>query len=112
MLDVNDRALRHVVIAPTEAEAHAVAREAMAGYIERAKEVNEPHELDEFLERACVYGTAESVAARLLEVGQLGLGTAICWIDYGGIAPERADATLEALIADVLPTVGAVPASA
>ncbi len=58
-------ALRHVVIAPGEAEAHAVAREAMAGYIERAHEVNEPHELDEFLERACVYGTAATVAERL-----------------------------------------------
>ena len=98
-------ALRHVVIAPSETEAHAVAREAMAGYVDRANEVNEPHELDDFLERACVYGTASTVAERLLEVDALGLGTAIGWVDFGGIAPERADATLEALIAEVLPRV-------
>jgi alkanesulfonate monooxygenase SsuD/methylene tetrahydromethanopterin reductase-like flavin-dependent oxidoreductase (luciferase family) len=104
-------ALRHVVIAPSEAEAHAVAREAMAGDIDRANEVNEPHELDEFLERACVYGTASTVAERLLEVDALGIGTAIGWIDFGGIAPDRADATLEALIAEVLPAV-AEPAPA
>lgn len=100
-------ALRHVVIAPTDAEAHRVAREAMAGYIERAHEVNEPHELDDFLERACVYGSARTVAERLLEVEELGLGTAIAWADFGGIEPAHADRTLEALIAEVLPAVGA-----
>ena len=96
-------ALRHVVIAPSE---------AMTGYIERANEVNEPHELDDFLDRACVDGTASTQAERLLEVDELGLGTAIDWVDFGGIAPEHANATLEALIAEVLPAVAtATPAS-
>ncbi len=98
-------ALRHVVVAPSDREAHAVAREAMAGYIARAHEVNEPHELDDFLERACVYGSAATVAERLTEVAELGLGTAIAWVDFGGIDPGRADHTLEALIEEVLPLV-------
>ena len=99
-------ALRHVVIAPGDQEAYAIAREAMAGYIARAHEVNEPHELDDFLERACVYGSARTVAERLLEVEELGLGTAIAWVDFGGIEPGFADRTLESLIEDVLPVVG------
>lgn len=98
-------ALRHVVIAPTDREAHAVAREAMGGYIARANEVNEPHELDEFLERACVHGSAPMVAERLAEVADLGLGTAIAWADFGGIDPAHADRTLESLIEEVLPAV-------
>ncbi len=98
-------ALRHVVIAPNDAEAYVVARESIAGYIDRAHEVNEPHELDDFLERACVYGSVLTVTERLLEVEAIGLGTAIAWVDFGGIAPERADATLQALIEDVLPAI-------
>ena len=98
-------ALRHVVIAPGEQEAAAVAREAMSGYIDRAHEVNEPHELDDFLDRACVYGPAGAVAERLAEVAGLGLGTAIAWVDFGGIRPRHADRTLESLIAEVLPAV-------
>ena len=93
--------LRYIVVARTDAEAHRIARQALAGYIERANEVFEPHDLDAWYPEAVTAGTPESVLEQLRSFAPI--GRLLGWFDFGDIDPDTADASLNLFIREVLP---------
>jgi len=93
--------LRYVVVAKTDEEAHRIARSALAGYIERANEVVEPHDLDAWYPEAVTAGNPESVLHQLRNYAAI--GRLMCWFDFGDIDPETADESFELFIREVQP---------
>ncbi|MFN8533367.1 MAG: LLM class flavin-dependent oxidoreductase [Dehalococcoidia bacterium] len=100
--------LRHVVVAESDAEAEAIASEALYGYIDRANEVFEPHDFAEFYPKAVIAGAPDSVIEQIRPLAELGFGRLLCWFDFGGMDPDAADRNLERFGTDVLPHLGSL----
>jgi alkanesulfonate monooxygenase SsuD/methylene tetrahydromethanopterin reductase-like flavin-dependent oxidoreductase (luciferase family) len=101
--------LRHVVVGETDAEADDLATRCTYGYIDRANEVFEPHEFDEFYPKAIIAGAPETVLRKIEPLAALGLGRVLCWLDFGGMDPDVADRNVARFAAEVLPNLERLP---
>lgn len=95
--------LRHIVVAETDEEAEEIARTGLLSYIDRANEVFEPHDYEEFRAAACIAGSPETVIREIGKVRAVGVGRILCWFDFGGLDPDLADRSLEMFGKHVLP---------
>ncbi|MCS7002680.1 MAG: LLM class flavin-dependent oxidoreductase [Dehalococcoidia bacterium] len=102
--------LRHVVVAETDTEAEATAREGLTRYIENAKAVNEPHDFAPFYASAVVAGAPSTVSEQLASIAALGLGRILCWFDFGGLPFDVADHSVALFGQRVLPLLDRSPA--
>ncbi|MBS1690937.1 MAG: LLM class flavin-dependent oxidoreductase [Actinobacteria bacterium] len=66
-----------------------------------------PQNPDEFLERAMIIGSPESVAEQLAQYGAIGVQHMALLFNFGFMTPEISDRSLSLFIDEVLPRVGA-----
>jgi alkanesulfonate monooxygenase SsuD/methylene tetrahydromethanopterin reductase-like flavin-dependent oxidoreductase (luciferase family) len=117
---------RHIYVAPTDARAQAEARDAEMWYqdalrrfllperIERVHPLLQPgfHALaqkmgpiswDQLLAETLAVGSPDTVADRIGEMRDLGVGEVLCWMNFGGLPHERVRRSMELFAREVLP---------
>jgi alkanesulfonate monooxygenase SsuD/methylene tetrahydromethanopterin reductase-like flavin-dependent oxidoreductase (luciferase family) len=117
---------KHVYIAPTDAEALAEAREPQMWYRDsfiRSMSAEGLHGLHEsvyrgaeatiarlsaqtwenLLEDALIIGSPETVAGKIAQLEQIGVGEVVCWMNFGGIPPEKVRRSMRLFAREVIP---------
>jgi alkanesulfonate monooxygenase SsuD/methylene tetrahydromethanopterin reductase-like flavin-dependent oxidoreductase (luciferase family) len=121
---------KHVYLAPTDAEAQADAEPAERWYLdayarsiaadgllglddsvyrESEATVRNMRQLTwEHLLRDCLLiGSPDSVIPKVLELEAAGVGEVVCWMNFGGISPEKARRSMRLFAEQVIPAVAA-----
>jgi alkanesulfonate monooxygenase SsuD/methylene tetrahydromethanopterin reductase-like flavin-dependent oxidoreductase (luciferase family) len=121
---------KHVHLAPTDAEAQADAEPAERWYLdayarsiaadglpglddsvyrESEATVRNMRQLTwENLLRDCLLiGSPDSVIPKVLELEAAGVGEVVCWMNFGGISPEKARRSMRLFAEQVIPAVAA-----
>ena len=100
------RVLRRVVVAGSDQEALADARQAL-----RWEEGNAENEEAEEITGGCI-GTAATVLRQLLALRALGLRHVIAWLNFGDMPFTKVRRSMERLGREVMPALAAEPAMA
>jgi alkanesulfonate monooxygenase SsuD/methylene tetrahydromethanopterin reductase-like flavin-dependent oxidoreductase (luciferase family) len=58
---------------------------------------------DDLLRDALVIGSPETVAAKIGRLQEIGVGEVACWMNFGGIPPERARRSMRLFAEEVMP---------
>lgn len=117
---------KHVYVAPTDAEARAEARGPEMWYRDAfvrslsAEGLNGLHPSvyqgaeaminrirsqtwEELVESALLIGSPETVADKIAELQQAGVGELACWMNFGGLPPEKVRRSMRLFAEDVIP---------
>jgi alkanesulfonate monooxygenase SsuD/methylene tetrahydromethanopterin reductase-like flavin-dependent oxidoreductase (luciferase family) len=105
-------AWQHVVLAPTDAEAHRAGIAYVRGYIAYREALNRKSTLAEFMRAAVekdrppggyVFGAPETVARELATFARMGIGGLIIRYDIGPMTAAQSRASLEMFAHEVAP---------
>jgi alkanesulfonate monooxygenase SsuD/methylene tetrahydromethanopterin reductase-like flavin-dependent oxidoreductase (luciferase family) len=118
---------RQIYVAPTDAEAFAEAREPEMWYqgafrkfviperIEDAHPSLQPgfRSLAERLDRVTwesllrdrtlIFGSPDTVAAHIEQMREMGVGQVLCWMNFGGLPPDKVRRSMELFAREVMP---------
>ena len=117
---------KHVYVAPTDAEALAEAREPEMWYRDSfirsmsAEGLEGLHESvyrgaeatiarlsaqtwENLVEDALIVGSPETVAAKIARLEQLNVGEVVCWMNFGGIPPDKVRRSMRLFAHEVIP---------
>ena len=117
---------KHVYVAPTDAEARAEARPAEEWFLDAYARSIDPTGLrglpepvrqtaeasaararslrwDELVDDCLLVGSPETVRRKALELREAGVGELVCWMNFGGIAPDRARRSMQLFADEVMP---------
>jgi alkanesulfonate monooxygenase SsuD/methylene tetrahydromethanopterin reductase-like flavin-dependent oxidoreductase (luciferase family) len=117
---------KHVYVAPTDAEALAEAKEPEMWYRDSfirslsADGLEGLHESvyrgaeamiarlsaqtwENLVDEALVIGSPETVARKIAQLDQLGVGEVVCWMNFGGIPPDRVRRSMQLFAQEVIP---------
>jgi alkanesulfonate monooxygenase SsuD/methylene tetrahydromethanopterin reductase-like flavin-dependent oxidoreductase (luciferase family) len=117
---------KHVYVAPTDAEAQAEAHEPEMWYRDafiRSLSAERLHGLhpsvydganamltrlrsqtwEDLLESALVIGSPGTVAQKIADLDQIGVGEVVCWMNFGGLAPEKVRRSMRLFAEEVMP---------
>jgi alkanesulfonate monooxygenase SsuD/methylene tetrahydromethanopterin reductase-like flavin-dependent oxidoreductase (luciferase family) len=118
---------KHVYVAPTDAEARADAEGPERWYLDAFARSIRPDELrgisesvraaatasaarigtlqwDKLVEESLLIGSPETVRRKVAELKAAGVGELLCWMNFGGLPPEKARRSMELFAREVLPT--------
>ena len=110
-------AWQHVVVADTDAEAHAIGMAAVQGYIDYRESLGLKSTLQGLMRTAIaggavpggyILGAPATVARRLAELGKAGIGGLIVRFDIGPMPAEQSRRSLRRFMRDVAPALRAV----
>ena len=117
---------RHVYVAPTDAQALRETRDAELWYqqslarflvperIEAAHPSLQPQframadrlasiTWEKLVEETVVFGSPERVTDRIREMEAAGVGELLCWMNFGGLPPDRVDRSMRLFAEKVMP---------
>jgi len=117
---------KHVYVAPTDAEALAQAREPEMWYrdsfirsmsaegleglhesVYRAAEATiarlSAQTWEDLVEDALIIGSPETVAGKIAQLEQLNVGEVVCWMNFGGIPPDKVRRSMRLFAEEVIP---------
>jgi alkanesulfonate monooxygenase SsuD/methylene tetrahydromethanopterin reductase-like flavin-dependent oxidoreductase (luciferase family) len=117
---------KHVYVAPTDAEALADAKEPQMWYRDSfirsmsAEGLDGLHESvyrgaeatiarlsaqtwENLLEDALIIGSPETVAGKIAQLEQIGVGEVVCWMNFGGIPPDKVRRSMRLFAREVIP---------
>ncbi len=117
---------KHVYVAPTDAEAQAEAHDPEMWYRDafiRSLSAEQLHGLhpsvydaanvmlarlhsqswEELLQSALVIGSPETVAQKIADLDEVGVGEMVCWMNFGGLAPEKVRRSMQLFAEEVMP---------
>jgi alkanesulfonate monooxygenase SsuD/methylene tetrahydromethanopterin reductase-like flavin-dependent oxidoreductase (luciferase family) len=117
---------KHVYVAPTDAEAQAEAREPEMWYRDAfirslaADDLTGLHPSvyesantmisrlrsqgwEDLLESALVIGSPDTVAAKVADLQAAGVGEMVCWMNFGGLPPEKVRRSMRLFAEEVMP---------
>jgi len=117
---------KHVYVAPTDAEARAEAHgpemwyrdafirslsaDGLAGlhpsvYDGAAAMINRlrSQTWEDLLESALLIGSPETIATRVAELQQAGVGELACWMNFGGLPPDKVRRSMRLFAEEVMP---------
>jgi alkanesulfonate monooxygenase SsuD/methylene tetrahydromethanopterin reductase-like flavin-dependent oxidoreductase (luciferase family) len=117
---------KHVYVAPTDAEAQAEARDPEMWYRDAFIRSLAADDLvglhpsvyesantmisrlrsqgwEDLLESALVIGSPETVAAKVAELQTAGVGEMVCWMNFGGLPPEKVRRSMRLFAEEVIP---------
>jgi alkanesulfonate monooxygenase SsuD/methylene tetrahydromethanopterin reductase-like flavin-dependent oxidoreductase (luciferase family) len=117
---------KHVYVAPTDAEARAEARgpemwyrdafirslsaEAISGLPPSVYENSEAminrlrsQTWEDLLESALFIGSPDTIARKIEELTQAGVGELACWMSFGGLAPDKVRRSMRLFAEEVMP---------
>jgi alkanesulfonate monooxygenase SsuD/methylene tetrahydromethanopterin reductase-like flavin-dependent oxidoreductase (luciferase family) len=117
---------RHIYVAPTDAQAQAEARDAEMWYQESLRRFLIPEHIDrvhpllqpgfrtlaerfaplsweQLLSETLAVGSPDTVADRIAELRDLGVGEVLCWMNFGGLPQAHVRRSMELFAREVLP---------
>jgi alkanesulfonate monooxygenase SsuD/methylene tetrahydromethanopterin reductase-like flavin-dependent oxidoreductase (luciferase family) len=117
---------KHVYIAPTDAEALADSREPEMWYRDSfirsmsADGLDGLHESvyrgaeatisrlsaqtwEQLVDEALIIGSPETVAGKIAQLQQIGVGEVVCWMNFGGIPPDKVRRSMRLFAREVIP---------
>jgi alkanesulfonate monooxygenase SsuD/methylene tetrahydromethanopterin reductase-like flavin-dependent oxidoreductase (luciferase family) len=117
---------KHVYVAPTDAEAQAEAHAPEMWYRDafiRSLSADHLHDLhqsvydganamltrlrsqtwEDLLQSALVIGSPDTVAGKIRDLEQVGVGEVVCWMNFGGLAPEKVRRSMRLFAEEVMP---------
>jgi len=118
---------RQIYVAPTDARAHAEARDAELWYqesfrrfvlperIEDAHPSLQPHfrqlaerlatiNWDDLVRETVAFGSPDTVARKIEAMRAAGVGHVLCWMNFGGLPQERIRRSMELFAREVMPS--------
>jgi alkanesulfonate monooxygenase SsuD/methylene tetrahydromethanopterin reductase-like flavin-dependent oxidoreductase (luciferase family) len=119
---------KHVYVAPTDEEARADAEPAERWYTDafirslspvgvsgqpgasdadagRMRQRLAVLDFDKLVEGPLIIGSPDTVARKVAELQSHGVGELICWMSFGGLAPEKVRRSMRLFASEVLPGV-------
>ena len=117
---------RHIYVAPTDAQALAEAKDAEMWYQEALRRFLIPERIDrvhpllqpgfrtleermahvswdQLVAETLAIGSPDTVAAKIAEMRDLGVGEVLCWMNFGGLPQARVRRSMELFAREVLP---------
>ena len=117
---------RHIHVAPTDAQAQAEARDAEMWYqdalrrflipenIERVHPLLQPGfrmlaermgpvTWEQLMAETLAVGSPDTVARKIEEMQQLGVGEVLCWMNFGGLPQDQVRRSMELFAREVMP---------
>jgi len=117
---------KHVYVAPTDAEAEAEAQGPEMWYRDAfmrslsADKLQGLHQSvydganamlarlrsqtwEDLLQSALVIGSPDTVAAKIADLEQVGAGEVVCWMNFGGLSPEKVRRSMRLFAEEVMP---------
>jgi len=117
---------RHVYVAPTDAEALAQTKDAEMWYQEALRKFLIPEQIervhpllqpgframaerfahvswDDLVRETVAFGSPDTVAERIAELGRLGVGEVLCWMNFGGLPQPQVRRSMELFACEVMP---------
>lgn len=117
---------RHIYVADTDARAQAEAKEAELWYQEAFRRFVIPERIedthpalqpgframaerlgkvnwDDLVRETVAFGSPDTVAEKIEEMRQLGVGRLLCWMSFGGLAQEKVRRSMELFAREVMP---------
>jgi len=117
---------RHVYVAPTDAEALAQTHDAEMWYQEALRKFLIPERIervhpllqpgframaekfahvswDDLVRETVAFGSPDTVAERIAELGRLGVGEVLCWMNFGGLPQHQVRRSMELFAREVMP---------
>jgi alkanesulfonate monooxygenase SsuD/methylene tetrahydromethanopterin reductase-like flavin-dependent oxidoreductase (luciferase family) len=117
---------RHIYVAPTDAQAQAEARDAEMWYQEALRrflipdDIDRVHPLlqpgfravaermahvswDDLVAETLAVGSPDTVARKIEQMRDLGVGEVLCWMNFGGLPQSRVRRSMELFAREVLP---------
>jgi alkanesulfonate monooxygenase SsuD/methylene tetrahydromethanopterin reductase-like flavin-dependent oxidoreductase (luciferase family) len=58
---------------------------------------------DNLLEEALIIGSPETVAGKIAQLEQIGVGEVVCWMNFGGIPPDKVRRSMRLFAQEVMP---------
>jgi alkanesulfonate monooxygenase SsuD/methylene tetrahydromethanopterin reductase-like flavin-dependent oxidoreductase (luciferase family) len=118
---------KHVYVAPTEAQARAEAEGPERWYLDAFIRSIRPDGLrglsetvrrdaadavarisalrwEQLVEDSLLIGSPETVRRKVAELREYGVGELVCWMNFGGIPPERARRSMRLFAEEVIPS--------
>lgn len=117
---------RQIYVAPTDARALAEAREAELWYQEAFRRFVIPERIEDahpslqpgframaerlsrvtwegLVAETLAFGSPDTVARHLETMRQMGVGQVLCWMNFGGLPPDRVRRSMELFAREVMP---------
>ena len=117
---------RHIYVAPTDAQAQAEARDAEMWYQDALRRFLIPERIEsvhpllqpgfraieerftplpreQLVAETLAIGSPDTVAAKIAEMRDLGVGEVLCWMNFGGLPQTRVRRSMELFAREVLP---------
>ena len=117
---------RHVYVAPTDAQAHAEAKDAELWYQESLRRFLIPDSIEDahpdlqagfralderlsqvtweaLVEETLIFGSPDTVARKIEEMRDMNVGEALCWMNFGGLAQDKVRRSMELFSREVMP---------
>jgi alkanesulfonate monooxygenase SsuD/methylene tetrahydromethanopterin reductase-like flavin-dependent oxidoreductase (luciferase family) len=117
---------RHIYVAPTDAQAVAEARDAEMWYQEALRRFLIPEDIDrvhpllqpgfrtladrmakvtweQLVTETLAFGSPDTVADKIAELRDLGVGEVLCWMNFGGLPQSLVRRSMELFAREVLP---------
>ena len=117
---------KHVYVAPTDEEARADAEGPEKWYLSAFERSIRPtglsgiseavrqqataaadraasHRWEDLVEDRLFIGSPETVRRKVAELQAIGVGEIICWMSFGGLAPEKVRRSMELFASEVIP---------
>jgi alkanesulfonate monooxygenase SsuD/methylene tetrahydromethanopterin reductase-like flavin-dependent oxidoreductase (luciferase family) len=63
------------------------------------------------LQSALVIGSPDTVAHKIADLDQVGVGEVVCWMNFGGLAPEQVRRSMRLFAEEVMPRFHRAPSS-
>jgi alkanesulfonate monooxygenase SsuD/methylene tetrahydromethanopterin reductase-like flavin-dependent oxidoreductase (luciferase family) len=117
---------KHVYVAPTDDEARAQARDAELWFLDAYARSVDPTGLrglsetvrqaatasaartralrwDDLVDECLIVGSPATVRRKVLALREAGVGELGCWMNFGGLAPDRARRSMQLFADEVMP---------
>jgi alkanesulfonate monooxygenase SsuD/methylene tetrahydromethanopterin reductase-like flavin-dependent oxidoreductase (luciferase family) len=117
---------RHVYVAATDAQAFAEARDAEIWYQSSLKRFLIPERIedahpdlqpafraqaerlakvtwDDLVRETLVFGSPDTVTRKMKQMEEIGVGQAMCWMNFGGLAQDKVRRSMELFSREVMP---------
>jgi alkanesulfonate monooxygenase SsuD/methylene tetrahydromethanopterin reductase-like flavin-dependent oxidoreductase (luciferase family) len=117
---------RHIYVAPTDAQAQAEARDAEMWYQEALRRFLIPERIErvhpllqpgfrmleerfaplpweQLVAETLAIGSPDTVATKIAEMRDLGVGEVLCWMNFGGLPQTQVRRSMELFAREVLP---------
>lgn len=93
------QALRRFLVPDDISKAHPALQPAFRAIDERLSQVT----WEDLVRESVIFGSPDTVTEKMKEMEQMGVGEAMCWMNFGGLAFEKVRHSMELFSREVMP---------